>query len=1845
MISPERDRVAEVIVAPKGQQQARRGSGYRVTAETVLTAAHVVDGAASVLVRFNADLPEEWAVPAQVVLADPGADVAVLRVVPRPGEAIAPVLFGRVGSQAAVVPCTVLGFPRFKLRAGAAGTAMRVAGPYRDCHQADGAIPSLSNWREGTLEVLVAPPDQDPDPARSPWEGMSGAAVWSGERIVGLISEHHRREGLNRLAAVRIEHWYQLLPADKLVQLRELAGLPEHARQLPDVIPSRLPDDVAADYTAQVETIAPHDLVDRDTELAELIAFCAGDETYQWWQADPWAGKTALAAWLVLHPPAGVTPVSFFITGRLAGQCDSAAFSEALIEQLAVVAGERLTPAATPAARDGQRQRLLKQAAARARDRGERLLIVVDGLDEDRGPPPAGPSSIASLLPAALPAGVRVLVTSRPYPGLPGDVPGSHPLRNCTVRHLTRSPYAQHLEIEAKRELANHLHGTDRLTGDIIGYLAAAGGGLTVRELMELTGASQPQVEFLLEGTFGRSLSSRPAPQAGERTEDLYLFAHETLQEIAGQRLVYDLPEYRQRIDQWADHYRDLGWPESTPRYLGRPYARLLATTGQTSRLTAIGADPVRHDQMLERTFGDADAESEIADAQQLHLTRQRPDLSALLLLANERSRLRSRNDCIPHDLPALWVRLGNPGRGQALAACIPDNETRALAQAAMVLAFTAAGRLDEAEHAVWRTAQAAAGIIDARQQVRTLKDIAGQLAAARPPDEAGPRDADQRLAAPLRHLARVLAVTGADDRAARAIGMIAYPDLRRQAEVLVPLTAALAELACELNGADLPSEAGQVAAEALQIAVKVIEPEARARALAGMADAFAAHLLIDQAVQAVGDAWQAYRSIEDQESQLRVCGDVSQAAAGLVRALIADRRWDEAEREAGAIALLDEGAAMLAILAAGLLNAGQRARRVIRKAWRTSAALGPWGKATALAGLARSLAAAGGTGWAQQAARAAERSAASITQPGLRAEGFAAVAAALADVGDLGRSEQAARNAEQAVSMADPDFGYRLQGLVRALADIGRFDSAERIITKITDSDERAGALAVLVGALADAGRLEPGERVAATISDSGTRAKALVLVVRALAGAGLADQAERVARDAERAVDGIRGSEQGDLFGAVALALVSAGRLDPAERAAAKMCDVFRNSWRGGLQVDVVRTLAGAGGFSAAERVAAKIADPGECTLALAALAGALIEAGRFDFAERAAAKIPEPGERWRALVGVASALSDAGEVARAAAMAARVERSARGNLDHGWLAPELAVLAGALSAAGLLEAAGQPAAKINQAADIAADRKRNETLQMVGRALADTGRFDFAERAAAKITDSGKRASVLAALVRSLARAGLLDRAERVIGEAVRATADAYDDPAWVIASLAQDLVDAGLPGLAEHVAREARIAAGITRGRRWESTFEKLTSTLAEAGCLDSAELAALKIHSPQTRGWALAGLARALGSAGVLDRAEQIAKAIERAAAGITDVQARAAILCDLVRTLAGAGLLDRAEQIANAIERAASDITDVQTRAAILCDLVRTLAGAGLLDRAEQIATDSTPIAGMLVEPWPRAGYFAQRARSLSELARAMADAGLADRAERVAADAEEATNEALAASQDGDIEVAAGPTSEKDIARQADVLIRAGQLDRAERVARAITPTEETSFIFHALFDSFAASGDFERAEYFGRRIRHHDPERLAQVLVNLTGRLASAGEFDWAEQVAQTITVPFWQAKALGGIVASLIAVGAIEQADRVAKKAERATEEIINPLHQSPALIEIITNCEQKAQKSWTQSAYQLCGLVLTRPYWPHVLPIICKLDFPALLAAMTAIQSQTEHDDRPDTRAYT
>ncbi|MGP3922776.1 trypsin-like peptidase domain-containing protein [Streptomyces sp. 8N616] len=241
----DRWRVVQVITT-RGDRAGGRGSGYQVAGDVVLTAAHVVCDATSVQVRFLTKDGGTRELPGEPVWADSASDIALLRIADDSSTGglsaaqVSPVRFGRISQP---VDCEALGFPRFKLRPDTASPDRDAPMWYRDSHHARGKTTPLSNLRAGSLEISVDPPEYDPEPGRSPWEAMSGAAVWSDGCVIGVISEHHRSDGLGRLAASQVARWYTVLTPARISELSSLIGLPAHADQLEQLPrPPQLPD-------------------------------------------------------------------------------------------------------------------------------------------------------------------------------------------------------------------------------------------------------------------------------------------------------------------------------------------------------------------------------------------------------------------------------------------------------------------------------------------------------------------------------------------------------------------------------------------------------------------------------------------------------------------------------------------------------------------------------------------------------------------------------------------------------------------------------------------------------------------------------------------------------------------------------------------------------------------------------------------------------------------------------------------------------------------------------------------------------------------------------------------------------------------------------------------------------------------------------------------------------------------------------------------------------------------------------------------------------------------------------------------------------------------------------------------------------------------------------------------------------------------------------------------------------------------------------------------------------------------------------------------------------------------
>ncbi len=484
---------------------------------------------------------------------------------------------------------------------------------------------------------------------------------------------------------------------------------------------------VRSGYREQVRRIAPEILVGREAELRQLAAFCTADEgtPYVWWQAEAWAGKTGLMAWFALHPPPAVRVVPFFVTARFAAQNDRVAFTDVVLEQLGEILGEDPVAFLTPSTREGHLLRLLGEAAELCRERGERLVLLVDGLDEDRGVT-TGPDahSIAALLPARPGAGLRVVVAGRPHPPVPADVPGHHPLHDPgIVRTLEGSSFAETIRVEAQRELKHLLAGREA-ERELLGLLTASGGGLATADLAELTGRNLYEIEEILRSRAGRTFLARENSSRPHESP-VFVLGHEELLSQAIRMLgPRALDGCRDRVHAWADSYAAARWPQETPDYLVRGYLSMLRGASDLTRMTAVAADSARHDRLRELTGGDAAALAEIDLAQRLLAEEGVPNLFDLLLLAVRRDGLKARNEHIPPGLPAVWVGLEQPRRAEALARSLTEPRRRAEALAAVATALAEAGSAADAVSVFEEAARDAHACHDPLERARALAEI-----------------------------------------------------------------------------------------------------------------------------------------------------------------------------------------------------------------------------------------------------------------------------------------------------------------------------------------------------------------------------------------------------------------------------------------------------------------------------------------------------------------------------------------------------------------------------------------------------------------------------------------------------------------------------------------------------------------------------------------------------------------------------------------------------------------------------------------------------------------------------------------------------------------------------------------------------------------------------------------------------------------------------------------------------------------------------------------------------------------------------------------------------------------
>ena len=1446
------------------------------------------------------------------------------------------------------------------------------------------------------------PPDALPAAARR-WEKKLSA--WK----TGADLPAHEAElfaAVDEVAPGARQRWRQLwrrARQDAPVEVRPAAVLPGRSG-----------------YLTRVAQIPPPALIARDAELAEMAAFCLAPdpaECYRWWRAPAWAGKTALMATFVTTPPPEVRErvriVSFFVTARLTSQETREGFLREVVDQLVELTGHDRGDFGGPTDPERQLLPLLDAAAARCRADGVRLVLVVDGLDEDRGVT-IGPQarSIAGLLPPRPPAGVRIVVAGRADPAIPDDVVAWHPLRDPrTVRPLTSSPHAQKLRDAARTELRRLLHGSD-LERDLLGLLTAARGGLTAPDLQQLAGAPMWEVEAVLRSVAGRTFARRPGTwrPADDASTAIYLLGHEELQaeavhQFGGERLA----GLRERIHRWADDHRHRGWPADTPEYLATGYHQLLVTTGDRDRLVGYGKDRARHAWLRDLTGADAANLAEVRVALDLVVDSDPPDLATAVELALLRGQLTRLDDRIPTRLPAVWAGLGHLARAAALASSITYSEERVEALAGMAAAWVASGRWDEA----------GAAAVEATVTARSIRTPHG-------------------LGVGLVRAAGALADAGFTDRAAAVARLVAPPTLRVQALVAVLDTIDPADRAL----------AARIAGDAVDAACAITLPHTRAQALLTVVRAVAGAGHDEQATMIADAAVALAASFPDAGRQVSVLAMLSRALADagypdqadcVARAIPRKVRRDEppsatawvpvapdvaGRREADA--LVDK---VLDLLDAGRADAASEVARSITD---------PDRQGFALVEVVSAVARAGGTARATRLAR-------SITTPRRRAQALTALARVVLSAGF---PDEAAAAAAQAVVVAgsvhDGDLrGIALVDAADALLAVGRSgDAAEA-------ADEAAGAPEVhsahhafvrveAVRVLAAAGRPDRAVELAGSIADPNRRDFASVEVVRAVAGAGQFDRAVGLA--GAIADEGVRAHA----VAVVARTAVAAGHPDDAVAATRSLADPTR---RNTVARGVVEALVQADHLESALALARSITDSGWRAYTLREAACRVAAAGHVD---RAVTVARFPGrDRARALAEVAWVAVGAGQHEQAAEAAAEAGRLCHARREmirlpygvagqvsslvtagHLAAAEELARLSDdrdvhdevALGVVRRAAEAGDLQQALSAARSVIDPRGRGSARTTIAQELAGTGDVALAVRIARLIDDPGQQEHALEMIVRTTVVARLEQRrawhAPARLGQALR-IARSITDPATRMSATAAVLSAARLAGAERRVrailkemltvfcdlapddgraaliAVRALVACGAARqagtvGRTIVNPFYRSIAVAAlvpthgadreHADRLAAEAVAAARsVEAPRDRESALALVAAELARAG------HLATALT-AIAAMPQPGPRAAALVKVAAPCQQGALVAEAMATVRAIE-------PVRERAEALLDLVPGLCSAGHPDHAVEAFTE-----GVAAE----ASNTGMLAYALERAAVALVEAGRGDDAEAV---------------------------------------------------------------------------------------------------------------------------------------------------------------------------------------------------------------------------------------------------
>ncbi|QCX81351.1 hypothetical protein C9F11_38840 [Streptomyces sp. YIM 121038] len=487
-------------------------------------------------------------------------------------------------------------------------------------------------------------------------------------------------------------------------------------------------------------------VLDREEDLARLLAAVRGPGAYHVVEAPAFAGKTAFTVELYRRLCARGCPTAvFYVVDRYAHRSQD--FLEAAIGQLLTALRSR-EPLAPPEERPAQFARLWTGFAALG-TAGRPAVLLVDGLDEQ-----LTADGVSPLLPVRVSGHAHVVVATRSLPDFRAAVPRHHALAATPVHvvPLKASPHAEARHDDAQRHLEHWLSSAEPTPERVATLLRVAAAPLTRHDLADLLDLGVGRVARLLHG-IERCL----LPLTLECGGTGYQWAHTTYGEFVDDWVgkARSAQEIHQVIA-WADRYADDGWPGTTPPFLlhglhhfvrahrdlvgGTRLVDLVSTARRRRLLAAYG-----HEATFLETIAFAREALRVAQGPATDRGLElafRLDLHHLTATASTAG--------LPSGLLGLLVRSGQARQAEGIALCVEETyRAEALAEVAEAHLDTgAAERARELADRAWAFTAARGEAYWQLVALGTCARAAGRTGAGIPPFAPGDwlEDADQRV-------------------------------------------------------------------------------------------------------------------------------------------------------------------------------------------------------------------------------------------------------------------------------------------------------------------------------------------------------------------------------------------------------------------------------------------------------------------------------------------------------------------------------------------------------------------------------------------------------------------------------------------------------------------------------------------------------------------------------------------------------------------------------------------------------------------------------------------------------------------------------------------------------------------------------------------------------------------------------------------------------------------------------------------------------------------------------------------------------------------------------------------